>query len=367
MHWLTVQEHFNDLVVATYGRGFWILDDLTPLQQLTPQVRDVGRAPVPAASGVPLPLRHGAGAPPGRRPPRAGTRWGCRDQLLPEAHRSRSHRHYDQRHAGQPVRTLRGTGEAGINRVWWDLRYDTPASPTLWTPPPGHDHVPVPPEGRPFFAWQNTHARAWAGESGVLVAPGTYTVKLSAGTNEAQQTLTVKRDPTTTGTDADIAAQTAMVLSLRADIDEVVRLINTSELVRKQLADVRLVLSRHRPGTSALTLVEQVDRKLMAFGNNLFQMESTGYQDGLRTPRRLYEKLLQLIFDVGTDGADFAPTTQQAEVRELYRQQLGEYKRQLVALLETDVNALNHLLREQNIPNIVMPSARPTDGYQAGR
>ena len=38
VYWIAVQEHFNDLVIATYGRGFWILDDLTPLQQLTPQV-----------------------------------------------------------------------------------------------------------------------------------------------------------------------------------------------------------------------------------------------------------------------------------------------------------------------------------------
>ena len=37
---LTIQEHFNDLVVATYGRGFWILDDITPLRQLTSQVGD---------------------------------------------------------------------------------------------------------------------------------------------------------------------------------------------------------------------------------------------------------------------------------------------------------------------------------------
>ena len=37
-HWLTVQEHFNDLVVATYGRGFWILDDVTPLRALSADV-----------------------------------------------------------------------------------------------------------------------------------------------------------------------------------------------------------------------------------------------------------------------------------------------------------------------------------------
>ena len=35
---IQVQERFHDLVIATYGRGFWILDDLTPLQQLTPEV-----------------------------------------------------------------------------------------------------------------------------------------------------------------------------------------------------------------------------------------------------------------------------------------------------------------------------------------
>src|SRR5262249_5815842 len=35
LHWITVQEHFNDLVVATYGRGFFLLDDITPLRQMT--------------------------------------------------------------------------------------------------------------------------------------------------------------------------------------------------------------------------------------------------------------------------------------------------------------------------------------------
>ena len=38
VYWIAMQEHFHDLVLATYGRGFWILDDLTPLEQLTPQV-----------------------------------------------------------------------------------------------------------------------------------------------------------------------------------------------------------------------------------------------------------------------------------------------------------------------------------------
>ena len=38
VHWLTIQEHFGDLVIGTYGRGFWILDDITPLRQITPEI-----------------------------------------------------------------------------------------------------------------------------------------------------------------------------------------------------------------------------------------------------------------------------------------------------------------------------------------
>ena len=40
MHGVVVEEHFNDLVLGTHGRGFWILDDITPLQQLTPEILD---------------------------------------------------------------------------------------------------------------------------------------------------------------------------------------------------------------------------------------------------------------------------------------------------------------------------------------
>ena len=55
---IQVQERFHDLVIATYGRGFWILDDLTPLQQLTPQVIAGVGAPLPADAGVSLPADH---------------------------------------------------------------------------------------------------------------------------------------------------------------------------------------------------------------------------------------------------------------------------------------------------------------------
>ena len=58
VYWLVVQEHFNDLVIGTYGRGFWILDDITPLRSSTPQVLDADAHLFPPRAGVPVPRHH---------------------------------------------------------------------------------------------------------------------------------------------------------------------------------------------------------------------------------------------------------------------------------------------------------------------
>ena len=80
---IVVQEHFNDLVIGTYGRGFWILDDITPLQQLDAGGAGVGGASVLAARGLPVPGYH-ADVGPGRRA-LGGRESALRrvDQLLP--------------------------------------------------------------------------------------------------------------------------------------------------------------------------------------------------------------------------------------------------------------------------------------------
>ena len=51
---MVIQEHFNDLVISTYGRGICILDDLSPLQQLTPQIQSSRAYFFPRAAGVSL-------------------------------------------------------------------------------------------------------------------------------------------------------------------------------------------------------------------------------------------------------------------------------------------------------------------------
>jgi photosystem II stability/assembly factor-like uncharacterized protein len=174
---LVVQQDFNDLVLSTYGRGFWIFDDLSPLQQMTAAVlqsksflfeprsayifrpgdplvgnnmgvefdpsSDVGTNPPPGA-----PINYYLAAPAA----------GDVQITIADA-------------GGATIRTLKGTNARGINRVWWDLR-DTESAASN--------------RGMGFGA---------PGRENPYVAPGTYTVKLSVGGQEHVTKLTLRKDP----------------------------------------------------------------------------------------------------------------------------------------------------------------------------
>src|SRR5947209_4281526 len=135
VYWITVQEHFNDLVIATYGRGFWILDDITPLQQLNQRVRDAAaflftpraayRFRSPEMPGFPtIDMTTGEN-------PTYGASINYWLKSAPAA--DVKIRILDG--AGQVVRTLDGTKHAGMNRIYWDLRYEQSKQIRLRTSP----------------------------------------------------------------------------------------------------------------------------------------------------------------------------------------------------------------------------------------
>jgi hypothetical protein len=187
VYWITVQEHFNDLVIATYCRGFWILDDITPLRQLSAEVTGAAAhlfEPRPAYRFRPI-----ANAPAavsddpitGENPPygasinywigSAGPKPGVTvDVSILDAQ-------------GQAVRALRGPAASGLNRVYWDLRYDPSTEIKLRTSPLYAPWLRVGAEGtRPYPG-------GGGGRLPLLAPPGTYTVKLSAGGRDYTQKL----------------------------------------------------------------------------------------------------------------------------------------------------------------------------------
>ncbi len=344
VYWITVQEHFNDLVIATYGRGFWILDDLTPLQQLTPSVREAAAhlfAPRPAYRFRPItaPMAQFDDPTAGQNPPYgASINYYLKSAPSGEV----TLRILDAK--GQLVRTLQGTKRAGINRLWWDLRYEPSKEIRLRTSPAYAPDIRVGPEG-----WRPLPE---GGRLSILAPPGTYTVELNVGGQKFTQPLVVKKDPHSGGSEADIQTQTQMLFELRKDLETVADLVNTIEIIRSQLTSLTALL-REDPGAAQIrSSAEQLDKKLTDLEDNLIQRKQTGRgQDGVRWPARLVSKLTYLAS--GVASSDFPPTTQQREVHAQFKQQIATYQRQFDDLLRRDVAAFNNLLRERGIQNII--------------
>ncbi|MEE8603941.1 MAG: sialidase [Candidatus Aminicenantaceae bacterium] len=364
VHWLTIQEHFSDLVVGTYGRGFWIMDDITPLRKMTSKIVESDIylfSPRQAYRFRDVAGPRGTANDPcsGENPP-----YGASISYYLKSEPKEEVVITIQDEKEQVVRTLktekpedlepdnfaRGQAkpfkvpkQAGINRIWWDLRYDRTKMIKLRTKPIGQDHVELGDKG-----WRS-FPRGSRG-SGPLVPPGVYTVKLAVGDKEFSQKLTVKKDPHSAGTDADIVAQTKVLLELTQNIDAVADMINQIEWIRKQFYDLKDML-KEKHGTEAIIKAgDELEQKFIEIESFLFSMEFSGSGDGLRWPDKFYVKLHFLANDIGK--SDFPPTSQQIEVFKMFKRQLADHRDRLKQLIEKDVKAFNDMLKEKKIPNI---------------
>ena len=142
-------------------------------------------------------------------------------------------------------------------------------------------------------------------------------------------------------------------LEIWESINSVVEMINKTELIRKQIYDLTASLKGEKSAALVITAGDELDKKLIAVEENLFQMKLTGgSQDSFRAPQRLYGRLCVLDGDV-SDSSDFSPTTQSVEVYEILKTRLTSYKTELNELLNKDLPAFNNLLKEKNVQNII--------------
>jgi photosystem II stability/assembly factor-like uncharacterized protein len=374
-YWMTVQERFHDLVVATYGRGFWILDDITPLQQLTPQVsaanahlfapRDAYRfrntvQPVSVtydpAAGQNLPYGSDINFYLKSKP-------GAKDRVrltISDA-------------GGKIVRAIdcnpqRGEGtaaggesepgedapgprpaschaEAGINRVWWDLRDEPTSQIRLRTAHQDAPEVAPGPQG-----WR---AAPGAGRISLLSPPGVYTVKLTVNDQEFTQKLNVLKDPHSTGSESDIAAQMKLLTALRDDLERVSQHVNQIELLRSQLVSLDRGIGYAESARQVRSAATDLGSKLIGVEGKSLQLNATGRgQDNVRYSPMLVQKLTYLAGQVAQ--SDFPPTTQQQAVAQELHRQAEQYRQEFAQVMEA-VQRFNVMLRERDIPNIFLP------------
>jgi hypothetical protein len=249
---------------------------------------------------------------------------------------------------GNTVRSLKGTKEIGINRIWWDLRYESTNRVKLRTSPIEHPWVVPGPKG-----WRTIGRRYVI--RGPLVVPGNYTVELTIGDKVYTQDLIVKKDPNTEGTEEDIRTQVKILLEIRENVNLLVDMVNQIEWVRKQIYDLKGKLKEDENNESIITAGEELDKKLIAVEENLFQMRLTGgtsTQDSLRWPNKYLSRISRIASRIAK--SDFTPTIPQVEAHERYKKLLMSYRDQLEDVLNKDFKAFNKLLREKDIPNIIL-------------
>ena len=344
VYWIAVQERFHDLALATYGRGFWILDDISPLQQMTPEVRaSDAHLFVPRDAyrfrNVTEPASATYDPTAGHNPPfgavinyylKSATKDAVKIEIADAS--------------GKTVRTIDGTKNAGVNRIWWDMRFDPGKPFHLRTSPLYAPEVTVGPEGwRPAPGVEPV---------GLLATPGTYTVKLLAGGKEYTQKLRILKDPHSTGTDADIQTQTKLVEHLQDELNTMADTVNQLESVRAQLNQLGIQLGDDANSKSIRDAATELNNKLTDFEGHLLQLKATGRgQDDVRWESMLVEKLAYLARQLSS--TDFPPTTQQVAVADELSKKAEQYRNEDQQLMSKDVAAFNSMLRQRNVANII--------------
>lgn len=336
---LKVKDH--DLVVATHGRSFWILDDLTPLRQLTNRVaeRDLHLFSSPPAYLV---NSSGDDADHEDREPAGDPGGATIDYLFAEApdttvtldildSNGRIIRHFtsDSTAAQNHNASLLPT-EAGMNRLHWSVRGEA----------------------------VNTvdDAILWGFSGGPKVIPGTYTARLATATGDTlTQSLTVKMDPRVEEvTRDDLQAQHDLATAIRDSMNAVYDAVRTIRSVREQVHSVAEHASN--AGHDGLQpRADSIDSKLTAIEDDLMQTRNESPQDPLNFPPQLDNQYAYVYgFVAGPDG----PPTEGARTRfEDINRQWREYRRQLQNILDTDVAQFNQQARTLNSEPVFIPSS----------
>lgn len=364
---LAVKE--GDLVAATQGRGYWILDDLTVLHQLGPPAAGLtAEGPVLFAPRPAVRMRGGRADDPGH----AGTNplegvvvhyllpmepapdtpvrldFLAADGTLIRALTRKKEGEDDEKKDGDngddgdddddetsATELAVLEAERGLNRASWDLRY------------PGARRFPG------MILWND-------GLDGPRAAPGSYRVRLAVGEESVEAPFEVLPDPRVTATPEDFRLQHELLISVRDQLDEAHREIRRIREARGQLEALEKRLAG-RDGTEAVrTASEALRERLTAIEETLYQTKSKSPQDPLNFPIRLNDKLAGLM-QLASFG-DFRPTAQMVAVEQELAAAIDAELAALRALWETDLAEVNRLAREAEVPAVIVPDPPETEG-----
>lgn len=314
---LAVHPREHDLIVATHGRGIYILDDITPLRHLTGEVleREVALLPSrPTELLVPASVQEYPGDEEfiGSNPAEAASivyylrRRALFGDLRVEI--------YDAE--GKLVRSLPGGRRRGLNRVEWPMRLRPPRVP------PATSLVAQP------FALM-----------GPRVPEGTYTVQLVKGEERYQGTITLVADPRSIASAEERALQNRTAMDLYRMVERLAYVVDAVHELRDAARAAADSLGARGP--AGRRLAAYADR-LEAFRASLVATSEAGMLAG---EQRLREKLVELYGAV--NGYEGRPTKSQLGRVELLSRELEEAEQRFAELVGAELVAVNRELERR--------------------
>ncbi|MGB6477629.1 MAG: hypothetical protein WA872_07375 [Candidatus Sulfotelmatobacter sp.] len=374
----------TDLVVATHGRSFWVLDDITPLEQFEESISQQEAHLFTAAAASHTVFRGSFFAPSGnvgknppagavidywlktslKKPDQAKPSGASADSAKAEATPSTSStgtekadkeeapkitleildssgkviRKYpkkkeEQSDEGEEDFFSRGgdagslPADAGLNRFVWDLRYE------------GATKVP--------------HAPLWGGGTdGPEALPGIYEARLTVLGKTYTAPLEIRADPRLKIGPEDLAKQFDLLLKIRDKVTETDDAIIQIRDVREQINAINKRLKDDPRAKAIADAGKALDTKMTIVEEALIQTKAKSGQDVLNFPVRLNNDLVALSGVVGS--ADSAPTKQSYEVFDTVSKAVDEQLAKWKAIVTTEVAAYNNLMKQQDVPALMV-------------
>ena len=385
IHDLAVKE--SDLIAATHGRAFWVLDDITPLRELSEQIqqsaahlctprptirfmtlggfsrpperggkyyRKTGATTITAVreekpTGVKFDRNLDAGQNPPdgvivtyylKERPEGEVRLTFLDAAGQEIKSFSSEEELEEtQKAGEAkkngkkakAKAPRITKNAGLNRFVWDMRYPDPVRLTKGFA--GGDNVLV----------------------GPLAAPGTYQIRLEVGGESQSVSCEIRKDPRVSASQQDLEAQFALLLRIRDKLSQTHEAIELLRNIRQQVEQWEQHARESEEQRAIGEAGKSVREKLSAIEEELIQVKATTRQDTLNFPAKLNAKLATLTGVVAS--ADAAPTEQCYQLYDHLAAQIDRELQRLQTCIDTDLAAFNRLIREAGLPAV--PATMP--------
>jgi photosystem II stability/assembly factor-like uncharacterized protein len=393
--------HRNDLLLATHGRAFWVLDDLSPLQQYKPEVgnEEVHLYAPSAANHTQFGGGFGGGGDRGQNPPNGAVIYYSLKTALKKPEKKAEEKKPEAAAPPAASATTPEGKEPGQSRP---ANAPVPAKPEgAAEPAEAAKNAPIsleildqkgqvvrkyPPKmqpgeeagddegfGRPRerglpteaglnrFVWDMRyegatrvpHSPLWAGNTdGPEALPGKYQVRLTVSGKQYTAPLEIKADPRLKATQQDLEKQFDLLIKIRERVTQAHETVNQIRDIRAQITALNKRLEKQPQAKTVADAGKQLDKKMTEVEEVLIQTKAKSGQDVLNYPIRLNNYLVALGGVV--ESADSAPTQVSYEVFDMLSKQLDEQLARWKQILSTDVPAYNDVVRKQEVPAIIV-------------